>query len=107
MTDLSTLAQQEIQEGRAVLLETALKHILETVEEVVSCTIEEAQTLDVAENSSPISEAMVHFHCRLHNPISIPLAGFCSMPGIVNTEMVNSMILLLRTHTGETITFKR
>ncbi len=103
MTDLSTLAQQEIQEGRAVLLETALKSILDSVEEVVSYTIDGAQPVDAKAHSG----ASVTFQCRLHDAMSVPLDQFCYMQGIVSNETVKSIILLLRAHTGETITFKR
>lgn len=107
MNPLSASAQDEIQAGRAVPLEVALKQILESVEEVVSYTIDEPQMNDVQVNSPLTSDGTVHFQCRLHAPFSIPLTRLCVFPGIVSNATVNNMILLLRTHTGETITFKR
>ncbi len=107
MTDLSLIAEQEIQEGRAVLLETALKRILEVVDEVVSYTIEEAPILKDTELSEARTNATIHFHCRLHDPVSMPLTRLCYLTGIVSIARVKDIVLLLRTHTSETITFKQ
>jgi hypothetical protein len=106
MYELSEVVHQEVQVGHAVPLEDALKYILDAVEEVVSIKVTRAKTVNAADTSHSSITPMIHFCCRLHDPVSVPLDQFCFMPGIVRSDKVSSTILHLRAHTGDTIRFK-
>jgi hypothetical protein len=107
MDSLSVEAQNEIQAGRALPLEVALKRIMETVDEVVSYTIGGPQSRNTQDASLLSMHARIYFWCRLHGTFSMPLAAFCVMPGIVSLDMLNRTINVLKAHTDQTINYKR
>ncbi len=106
MLELNPIAQQEVLLGNAIPLEEALQYIIDAVEEVVSVKITQVKSVNDAAAWQSSILSMIYFHCRLHNPLSVPLNQFCFMPGIVSREKVTDTILLLRAYTGETIRLK-
>lgn len=103
MNQISEVARQEVEAGRALLLEDALNRIVQKVEEVVSYTL-------VEPSNDPIGDALsateIHFQCRVHQPFITPLKMLCTIPGIVSIETLNNIILVLQGYTDQTLTFK-
>jgi hypothetical protein len=93
---LSAEAQFEIQQGRALPLEDALRRIVDSVDEVLVYTL-----------TAPTGKgARVEFICRVHDDIVMPLAFLSPIPGIVPVEMIKSTVDVLKRHTTNTLIFE-
>lgn len=92
---LSAEAQLEIQQGRALPLEDALRCIVDSVDHVLMYAL----------TSPPGMGARVEFICRIHDDVIVPLTIFSPISGIVSVEMINSMIAVLKRHTTNTLIF--
>ncbi len=86
--------ESSLSEAPALPLEDALQRIVAAVDEVLTAVV----------TNPPGMGARVEFVCRVHEDVTVPLALFAPT-GVVTVAMLDSMIVVLKRHTMQTLIF--